>query len=72
MLRNRHSLNDRFIHILPTNWKKDGHVQTLEERAHFPDCNWPFVAELAGAHLKEEDGKSHEDERDDVRDEECT
>ena len=67
-----------FIHIhsysyFATKLKiKDGHIQTLEERAHFPDCNWSLVTELAGAHLKEEDGESHEDQGDDVRDEECT
>ena len=43
---------------------------TLEKRAHLPNCNWSLVAELAGAHLEEEDRESHEDERDDVRDEE--
>ena len=45
---------------------------TLEKRAHFPDCNWSLVAELASSHLEEEDGESHEDQRDDVRDEERT
>ena len=43
---------------------------TLEKRAHLPNCNRSLVAELAGAHLEEEDRESHEDERDDVRDEE--
>ena len=45
---------------------------TLEKRAHFPNCNWSLVAELASSHLEEEDRESHEDQRDDVRDEERT
>ena len=40
---------------------------TLEKGAHFPDCNGPLIAELAGTHLKKEDRQSHEDEGDDVR-----
>ena len=45
---------------------------TLEQGTDFPQPDWPLAAELARAHLEEEDRQPHAHQRQHVGDQKCT
>ena len=47
-------------------------IPTLKQRTNLPEAYGPLAAELAGAHLEQEDGEPHAAQGDDVGNKKCT